>query len=379
MTQDRVSNDGGRGAGDLSLLIDGADDVPRHRRRRRRRFFSVVLAMVVIAALVVGVFVGGRALLAVLGDVPDYTGTGTGAITVRVNDGDTASDIATTLVAADVVKSERAFRDAANNEPQSRSIQPGLYQLRGQMQATQALAVLLDPTARLVNAVTIPEGYTVAQILAALAEKTGLPLAEFQAAAADTTHLGLPSWATSLEGFLYPSTYDFDPEATPTKMLQTMVAQFTQATVDLQIDQAAAGLGRTPEEIVIIASMIQSESRIDAERPMIAQVIYNRLALGIPLGIDATSAYELAKPGSELTVTELATPSPYNTRITMGLPPTAISNPGLASLQAALTPTPGPWLYYVLVDAAGNHFFTDDAAAFEVAKAQCQAAGLGCG
>lgn len=372
--------------GDLSLLVDrepppGAAGY--RRRRRARGVLTSVLAFLVIAALVVGVFLGGRALLGAfseVGEVPDYTGPGSGSVQIRVDQGDTASDIATTLLEADVVASERAFRDAATANPDSLTIQPGLYEMRLQMSATLALELLLDPAARLTRIVTIPEGFTEAQILLAVAEATGIPVVEFETAANQVESLGLPAYAGGrLEGFLFPSTYTLDPQDEALAILQQLVEQFTTVASRLNLEQRAAELGIQPYDVVVIASMIQSESRIDAERPMIARVVYNRLEQDIPLGIDATSAYDLGKSGTDLTTEDFQIDSPYNTRLNAGLPPTPISSPGEASLEAALSPAPGNWIYYVLEDTEGNHFFTASAAEFEAAKARCEAAGLGCG
>lgn len=370
--------------GDLSLLVD--PDQPRrgrarHRRRRRlRTFIASVLAIAVIGGLLVGIFYGGRAILGSFGSIPDYTGAGSGSVKVRINQGDTSSDIATTLVKAGVVQSERAFRDAANANPDSLTIQPGLYQLRAKMQASLALGRLLDPASRLFDVVTIPEGFTVEQVLLALSQATGAPLESFRSAAAQVDQLGLPAYSGGeLEGFLFPATYELDPEADPISILQTMVARFTAMATSVDLEARAAAIGKSPYDVLTVASMVQSESRVNGERGMIARVIYNRLSQGIPLGIDATTAYDLGKPGTELTTADFRIDSPYNTRLNKGLPPTPISNPGEASVEAALAPAPGPWTYYVLEDSAGHHFFTDSAAEFQAAKARCQAAGLGCG
>lgn len=376
------------GHSDLSLLIDEQRPEPRQRRHRRRsrggrRFLGVLLTLVVLVGLVGGVYFGGKAIMGGFGGTEaaaDFEGAGSGTVDVRVSDGDTASDIATTLLDAGVVASEQAFRDAAVDNPDSRSIQPGLYQLRQEMAASQALELLLDPAARLTNLVTIPEGFTAAQVVQRLAETTGIAAAEFDAALADPASIGLPEFAQGqFEGFLYPATYDLDPEQTAAEILRVLTNQFTTMAAQLQLEERAATLGLTPYEVVVVASMIQSESQIDEERPMIARVVYNRLDQNIPLGIDATSAYELGKPGTELTTEDLQNDTPFNTRINTGLTPTPISNPGEASLEAALSPAVGPWIYYVLADTDGNHFFTDSAAEFADAKAQCEAQGLGCG
>jgi len=377
------------GRSDLSLLIDEERPGPSHHRRRRRqgpgrRLFAVLLTLVVLGGLLAGVFYGGRAIMGAFSsfstDVPDYEGSGRGSVEIRINSGDTASDIATALLDSDVIASERAFQNAATANPDSRTIQPGLYSVRMEMSAEAALQLLLDPASRVTDLVTIPEGFTVEQVLPVLAEATDIALGDYQAAAGDVAGIGLPGYARGrLEGFLYPSTYELDPEQGATQVLQSLTTQFTTTAGQLQLEERAQSLGLTPYEVVVVASMIQSESRIDSERPMIARVIYNRLAQGIPLGIDATSAYELNKPGIELTTEDLQNDTPYNTRINLGLPPTPISNPGEASLEAALSPAVGSWIYYVLEDEEGNHFFTESAAEFEAAKAQCEARGLGCG
>jgi UPF0755 protein len=128
-----------------------------------------------------------------------------------------------------------------------------------------------------------------------------------------------------------------------------------------------------------VASLIEEESKVPEERPMVARVIYNRLRQGMPLGIDATSRYEAEIEGRERGDIDFTSDSPYNTRRVRGLPPTPIASPGRASIEAALDPAEGPWLYYVLEDAEGNHFFTESNSEFLAAKQRCEDAGLGCG
>ena len=351
------------------------------RTRRRRRPLAVLVSLLVLAGLVVGIVVGGQRLLTLIDPSSrDYTGQGTGTVEIRVRNGDTLSDIARTLVDADVVASTGPFITAAEANAESVGIQPGVYALRMQMSGQAALDLMLDPAARLLSRITLPEGLTVREALARLAEATGIPEAEFQAAAANPAALGLPAYANGqLEGFLFPATYDFEPGTAPADVLTEMVAQFTEVAGRLQLEQRAAALGRSPYEVVTIASMVESETRLDAERPDVAQVIYNRLGAGIALGIDATLAYGLDKSGNDLTVSDLQTDGPYNTRTRAGLPPTPISAPGEASLEAALSPTSGDLLYYVLQSAEGAHFFTSSYAEFQAARQRCADAGLGCG
>jgi UPF0755 protein len=148
---------------------------------------------------------------------------------------------------------------------------------------------------------------------------------------------------------------------------------------ELLVESAQERFKLTPYEVLIVASLIEEETKVDAERPKVAQVIYNRLRQGIPLGIDATSRYEAELEGRDRGDIDFTSDSPYNTRRQQGLPPTPIASPGRASIEAALNPADGPWIYYVLEDADGNHFFTDSNSEFITAKKRCKDAGLGCG
>lgn len=352
------------------------------RRSKGRRPLGILVTLGVIAALVTGIFFGGRAIVGLFATEPaaDYSGQGSGTVEVEVAAGASTSQIAEVLVENDVVASTQAFLAAAEENPDIMTIQPGFYQMRSQMSGQAAVALILDPASKLVDRATIPEGYTVARTLESLADQTEIPLADFQAAAASADQLGLPAWSNGqLEGFLYPDTYDISPDATAVEILTDMVGHFNEVAIETGLEANAAAVGLTPYELLTLASLVQSEVTVEAERPLVARVIYNRLALSMPLGIDAALAYELEINGGELTTDVLNTDSPYNTRIRVGLPPTPISNPGQPSITGALQPAEGDWIYYVLQNSAGNHFFTASYEEFLEAKAQCEAAGLGCG
>jgi UPF0755 protein len=158
-----------------------------------------------------------------------------------------------------------------------------------------------------------------------------------------------------------------------------MVAQFDQVMGQLDANNRAAALGYTPYQTLIVASLVEKEARVPEDRPKVARVIYNRLAAGTPLGIDATLCYEQAETPCQLTQSELDADTPYNTRVHAGLPPTPIASPGQASIEAALAPAEGDWLYYVLAGADGHHAFTASYDEFQQLKAQCAEMGLGCG
>ena len=295
-----------------------------------------------------------------------------------VKPGDTATDIAATMASKDVVKSEKAFASAAKQDARALGIQPGTYKLHKQMSGAAALALILDPAARLLTRVTIPEGLTAAATLKLVSDKTTLKLADLQAAAKDVQALELPSYAKGkVEGFLFPDTYDVEPDTTAAGLLKSMVDEYEAKVDDAGLVKKAAAVNLQPYEMVIVASLVEKETQQADERGKVARVIYNRLDEGFYLGIDAAVLYGLGRSSGGLSEADLARNTPYNNRIHKGLPPTPIANPGLASLQAAVAPAKGPWLYYVL-DAArpGHHLFTDDRDVFNAAKAKCQAAHL---
>jgi uncharacterized YceG family protein len=171
----------------------------------------------------------------------------------------------------------------------------------------------------------------------------------------------LPKGIKTSEGFLFPETYKVAMKsATPATVIQELLNQFGDEVKDLPW-QNAAKLGVTPYQVVIIASMIEKEAYLNRERPLISAVIYNRLKIGMPLGIDATLLYDDPTPGDNtLSDSDLNTNTPYNTRLNAGLPPTPIASPRLASIQAALEPAHVRYLYYVLCpkDGKGVHRFS---------------------
>jgi UPF0755 protein len=359
-------------------LLDLREEAPRPRPAKRLpKPVGLLVVALFLLAVVGGVAFGGKALLSSLTSPADYEGTGTGEVVVQVRQGDTARAIGETLLEKDVVKSVAAFTEAAADEPASRSLQPGFYQLREQMSAAAALDLLLDPASRLRGRVTIPEGTSVAGALELIAKSTEVPLADLQAAVQNPAVLGLPPYAGGkLEGYLFPATYDVEPGTTAVEALQTMVARFVEEADAVDLVAGAAALGLTPGEVVNVASLIERESRIDEELPQVARVIYNRLDQGIALGVDAAVLYGLGRRAGGLTASDLRKDTPYNTRLNKGLPPTPIANPGTAALLAALNPVEGDILYYVLKSKDGSHLFTASYDEFLAQKAKSQREGV---
>ena len=188
-----------------------------------------------------------------------------------------------------------------------------------------------------------------------------------------------PADQPSMEGMLFPETYEVEDETDERSFMQRMVTQLDETLIGLEVEAKVAALGITPYEAVIIASLIEEEARVPGDRTKISRVIHNRLEQGIPLGIDATNRYEAELAGRSRDDIDFDSDSPYNTRRVQGLPPTPIAAAGLASLDAALNPEPGDWLYYVLADAEGNHTFTVTNQEFLAAKQECIRLDLGCG
>jgi peptidoglycan lytic transglycosylase G len=215
--------------------------------------------------------------------------------------------------------------------------------------------------------VLIPEGETRLGIAprARAAGLTGSYLAASKRSALlDPTRYGAPAATPNLEGFLFPATYDLYRGESVARLVREQLIAFRERFGAQQVRSAHA-LHLTPYQLLIVASMVEREAALPGDRAKVAAVIYNRLRLGMPLGIDATIRYALNDFSRPLTAAQLALDSPYNTRSHRGLPPTPISNPGTASIEAAAHPAHVGYLYYVAApDGCGEHVFTSSYAQF---------------
>jgi UPF0755 protein len=340
---------------ELGLGTPDTRAVSRHvRRRRGHSALATVLALLIVVGLLGAVVYVGRNTLSGLfsgGGPDDYPGPGTGTVTVQVAPGDTVTAVSSTLLDAGVIATQQAFLEAAAGNPAATGIQPGTYELKLEMSAAGALGVLVNPDNRQVESVTVPEGLRLDETLTTLANATGLPVADFKAAATDPA-IGLPAYANGgAEGFLFPATYEFEPDATPVEMLAAMVTRFNQAATTVSLEAGAAALGRTPLEIVTIASIIEDETSRVEDMAKVSRVIYNRLAIDMKLQLDSTVSYAVGSTGTVFTTEEeRQVDSPYNTYRYAGLPPGPINSPGEAALTAALAPADGDWLFFVAVN-----------------------------
>jgi len=327
-----------------------ADHPPVEKKSRKGAWGCLVVVLVVLALM-------GAAALALQGPISqfvaatqppgDYEGSGSGEVLVMIHDGETGSDIANTLVDQDVVKSYDAFYKLLLAQASDPVFQPGAYLLASQMSAQAALEALQDPETRQELTVVIPEGTAAVDVLTSISEGTDIPLADLQAAAADLAGFGLPAEATSLEGFLFPATYTFQPATTAHDAIKTLVDRQFEA-----LD--AAGVAPADRwSTIVMASLIQREAGLRDDYYKVSRVFYNRLDPAQwesgRLESDATVAYGTGNTHLVTTTDDERRDAnnPYNTYVHPGLPVGPISNPGDLAIDAALHPADGTWLFFV--------------------------------
>lgn len=288
----------------------------------------------------------------------DYPGPGGKDVTVVIPKGATLNQIGNILHEADVVKSSKAFVQAADDSGDTSKFQAGEYKLRQQIPAATAAAMLLDPKNKVLRQFTVIEGQRVSDVLVTISKKTGVKLADLQKLAASKAALGLPSWATNPnapEGFLFPNTYEYDSTPTAAELLTSMTAQFKSVTNSINFTAKAKQLGYTPLQVLTVAAIVQAE--VPAKyQPQVAGIIYNRIKKGMPLGLDTSLHYMLNIPMNKplpAGVTSLNSKyasNPYNTYTHTGFMPGPMNSPGKSALQAAANPTSSDNLYFVTVN-----------------------------
>jgi len=309
----------------------------------------------------------------------DPPGEPQGQFIVEIPSGAGVNDIARILAGEGVVANATIarlwWRDAE-------SLQAGHYYFAENMSVAQAREVLeAGPIPPAFESITIPEGLWLSEIADRL--RDSLPEfdpAELQLALTDGRIRSryMPEGITSLEGVLFPDTYQVDEGGVSDErdLVRRMVEQFDNVATQIGYDSALERIGLTPYQLLVAASIVEEEASRSEDRPKVARVIYNRLNAGMPLQMDATVLYAIGQRKSSLTLADLDVDSPYNTRKFPGLPPTPIAAPGRESLLAAMNPEPGPWLYFVLVERDGTLFFTDDFDEFLVRAADARARGV---
>ncbi len=337
----------------------------RRKKRKRRSLVAVLVSLVILALAGTAVWFGAKPIIASLTAPSDFPGPGTGSVMVKIPDGASGRTIGRILAEKKVVKSAKAFVDAANKDPRAQKIRPGTYELRLQMTSSGAIALLADPKNRQVKTFTVAEGKRVAEIVDIIA-KTGIPKKDLQAALKDPAALGIPEWATSkkglkfpAEGFLFPKTYEVEPGDTAVSVLTAMVTE----TLD---ELTAAGVPAGQEwKVLTEASILQAEGGRSSDYPKMARVLDNRTKKGWKFQLDSTTSYAVQRFGVTTTKKERDTKSAYNTYYVKGYPVGPICNPGADAIEAALAPAKGTWLYWVTVnpETGETKFATTDAEA----------------
>lgn len=324
------------------------------RDRRRARAAGIVVLVLVITLVVVGVVAAWKFLPQMLGESgADYPGPGEGQVIVQITEGQPIKSIGAMLTERQVVASQGAFVRAAQDTQDSLLVRPGWYKLRERMSAKQALDALLDPNSRAELRVTIPEGLQVPEIVQRLATARGLPVEQFNAALANPD-LGLPPYANGKpEGFLYPSTYEYAPNASPLEMVMAMVQRFIEKAQEFKIDQFAPR--RSAEQILTVASLVQAEAKHAKDFPKVARVVYNRLDKPMKLQFDSTVNYALGRAKVVVTTKDTQVDSPYNTYRNLGLPPGPINMPETRFLNAVLNPAKHDFLYFCARSDLSGH------------------------
>jgi uncharacterized YceG family protein len=303
-----------------------------------------------------------------------FGGSGKGDVTVTVPQGASVGEIGDILAGKGVVSHSFFFELRARLGGHSGDLKPGVYQLKKDMSYSAALDALTKGVAPNVVRVVIPEGKARREI----APLTGGLKGSYLAASVRSPYLNPRRYgarhARNLEGFLFPASYQLKKGASVRTLVKDQLQAFRQNFSKVNLSYARKK-NLTPYDVLTIASMVEREAEVAKDRPLIASVIYNRLHDHIPLGIDSTLRYALNDWTKPLRVSQLASPSPYNTRNHQGLPPGPIGNPGLASIRAAAHPARTGFLFFVVKPCGnGAHVFSKTNAQFQRDSARYNAA-----
>ncbi|OBK11222.1 endolytic transglycosylase MltG [Mycobacterium asiaticum] len=368
-------------------------DRKRAERTNGRRWasggFAVGLLVLVVVAAVV---VGAKLWHVMSSNEDDFSGDGKRDVVIQIQAGDSTTAVGQTLLQRGVVRTVRAFVDAAHGNAAITAIQPGFYRMRTEIPAAKAVARLIDPNSR-VGRLVIPEGRqlddttdmktnkTTPGILTLISRATCVDLdgnqrcvsvADLRAAASKSTPeaLQVPDWALEpvrelgsdhrrLEGLVAPGTFNIDPASSAETILTNLVSAATSSYLTSGLVDTARALGLSPYDILVVASLVQQEANV-GDFTKVAQVIYNRLHEHRKLEFDSTVNYPLDRREVATTDADREQRTPWNTYMAEGLPATAICSPGVDALRAAEHPAPGDWLYFVTIDGQGTTLFTRD-------------------
>ncbi len=353
---------------------DVTDALVIERPRRSHRSIKYIVYFAGVVAIT-GLIVAGCVGLWYLRQVNPSGDPGPVEV-FRVLPTDSVDTVSERLQDRGLINNARVFRYYVDHNG-GLTLTPGDYELRPRDHIGNVMRVLRTPPSLTYTKVTFPEGFTLQKMSERLSAKLPRtdPLA-FMTAVTDGSIRspvpGQPDGLTSLEGLLFPDTYQISADESPSHLAQRMVDLMDLVVRQENVVDKAYPLQWSAYQVLIVASMIEREAKVDEDRPKIARVILNRLALGMPLQIDATLLYGQPVGASPTALSQIDTP--YNTYMHTGLPPTPIANPGRASIQAAVNPAPDPsqgdpicialpnpkdchYLFYVVADEDGRHAF----------------------
>jgi UPF0755 protein len=337
------------------------EPMPERRTRRGSRILRALLLLVVLGLI-------GAGLAGIWYQRQVHPSGGAGAeVALKIPSGSSTQQIASILATKGVISSPKVFRVYVKLKGVS-GFRAGDYTFRHHQDFDDIIKVLRKGPEYVFTGkyLTIPEGFTLKQIADRVAKVPGRSAEAFlQAASSGAVRSKYePDGSTNLEGLLYPDTYQIEINDDETAILRKMVASFDAAASAAGIDQSQAKVGLSPYQAIIVASLIEREGKVPQDRAKISRVIYNRLAKQMKLQIDATVVYALGGDRTIVLNKDLEVDSPYNTYKIPGLPPGPIASPGRPSLEAAVSPEAGDWIFYVKCQATGEHCFSNNETQF---------------
>ena len=338
----------------------------RTRPSRRSLAGPAAVAVAVIALIAVAVF----AFPVVKGLLFPASSVEAGLeVEVTIPEGASGDAIASLLAENHIIENPKDYYAAVNKLGAESSLKPGSYVLRTLQDPEDVVRQLVDGPNADTLTLTIQEGLTVAQTAQRVEETYGIPADEFLAQAKASAYAAeypflSGAYEDSLEGYLYPKTYNLGESPTADQIIRACLDQFEVETASLDLDAGPQGL--TAQQVVTMASLIERETAVADERPLVASVICNRLALDMPLQIDAAIVYARGGGNQGVTYADLEIDSPYNVYEHLGLTPGPICSPSISAIEAALSPAQTDYLYYVAsATGDGSHRFTADYEEFE--------------
>lgn len=342
-------------------MTDGLEPVPVKPRSKRSWFAGIISVSLILTLVGGGILIASSNVQEFLSrfQIEDYEGEPGPTTVLLINPGDSGEDVARKMVAADIIQSfDAIYRDMLNVDL---VLFPGSYEFPTLLSGSAALSLLMSGDNRLLVTTTVPEGLSVAQILPRLAEELGLTIGELEKGI-DSQLTRLPEAAPSIEGYLFPATYSFDPEPDAELVIKTMVDRMEQELRNYEIPLADS------LSTLTLASMVASEGRYPADLFKISRVFMNRLDIGMALQSDPTVKYRYEGSLDSFQEGLKDKESLFNTFSHPGLPVGPITNPGALAIEAALRPAAGDWLYFVAINLdTGETVFSETLREHEIA------------